>query len=404
MRKYLAVLLAVLIIGTTPAFAAQYGEITAESMAVKGKGTAESVVQILENGSTGTEEKNTVATDPIENNTSVASENDSDAEVQLLDPVTSANRQATGADVQLLDDGLDSVASANEDTQDLNDSLENDTVAIPQIDTTGIVMQSSDFSCGPAALATVLQNMGFNSTEQELKVLAGTDTSGTSMHGLSEAAKAKGLSATGMKLSVDDLKPNNIVHIILDGEGHYSVVREITNESVKLADPSLGNIELSREKFSEIYTGNSLVVSDPNVQAQETNNSTQATGTPEQLSNGADTNLSNGNINSSESVNNETDTNSTSKPVDSSATLTKDEMQNIKGRWIGPAGGILGFIVNVAWRRVTKGKYGAADVLLWMSELICGKDFDNDGWIGVPPEARRAGVNGSGYRAKSRRR
>ncbi|MEW6655110.1 MAG: cysteine peptidase family C39 domain-containing protein, partial [Bacteroidota bacterium] len=50
--------------------------------------------------------------------------------------------------------------------------------------------------------------MGFNSTEGELKVLAGTDTSGTPMHGLSEAAKAKGLSATGMKLSVDDLKPN----------------------------------------------------------------------------------------------------------------------------------------------------------------------------------------------------
>jgi len=155
-----------------------------------------------------------------------------------------------------------------------------------------------------------------------------------------------------------------------------TMLYEKSNEIVKLADPSLGNIEMSSEKFNEIYSGNSLVVSDPNVQAQETNNSTQATGTSEQLSNGVDTNLSNGNINSSKSVNNETDTNSTSKQVDSSVTLTKDELQNIKGRWIGPAGGILGFIVNVAWRRVTKGKYGAADVLLWMSELICGKYFE----------------------------
>ena len=142
--------------------------------------------------------------------------------------------------------------------------------------------------------------MGFNSTEGELKVLAGTDTSGTTMHGLSEAAKAKGLSATGMKLSVDDLKPNNIVHIILDGTPHYSVVREVTENSVYLADPSLGNIVMSREKFSEIYTGNALVISGP----QEINQ------TAEQVNN--------------------TDTSSVQSQ--NSQTLTTETMQNIKGR------------------------------------------------------------------------
>ncbi|MEN4018218.1 MAG: C39 family peptidase [Methanobacterium sp.] len=131
-------------------------------------------------------------------------------------------------------------------------------------------MQSTDYSCGPAALATVLQNMGINSTEQELKVLAGTDTSGTSMYGLVRAAHAKGLNAVGMKLSVDDLRPNNIVHIILDGEGHYSVIREVSENSVYLADPSLGNIEMTREKFAAIFTGNVLVISDPNMQVNQT--------------------------------------------------------------------------------------------------------------------------------------
>ncbi|MEN4006038.1 MAG: cysteine peptidase family C39 domain-containing protein [Methanobacterium sp.] len=52
-------------------------------------------------------------------------------------------------------------------------------------------MQSTAYICGPAALATVLQNIGIGVTEQELKVLAGTDTSGTSMYGLVRAAKAK---------------------------------------------------------------------------------------------------------------------------------------------------------------------------------------------------------------------
>jgi len=133
------------------------------------------------------------------------------------------------------------------------------------------------------------------------------------MYGLANAVKVKGLNAVGMKLSIDDLKPNNIVFITVNGGPHYSVVREVTNESVKLADPSLGNIEMSKEKFAEVYSGNALVISDPNVPALEVSNLTQVNGTTEQTSNGADTN-------------------STSAQADNSKTLTKDEMQSIKGK------------------------------------------------------------------------
>ncbi|MEN4017336.1 MAG: C39 family peptidase [Methanobacterium sp.] len=260
MYKLVAVLLVALIIGVAPAIATQYGE-TADTMAVKGKGadvaSASELVEAVESRQATGAENETLTANVSSTNTTMSD-----------DPVPA---EATGADAQLLDEGLDSVVSENDTT-----GAENVTATIPQIDTTGIVMQSTDFSCGPAALATVLQNMGINATEGELKVLAGTDTSGTTMHGLSEAAKAKGLSATGMKLSVNDLKPNNIVHIILDGEGHYSVVREVTDTSVYLADPSLGNIEMTREKFNEIYTGNALLISGPlNQTAEQANSSAQ---------------------------------------------------------------------------------------------------------------------------------
>ncbi|MBM4240086.1 MAG: C39 family peptidase [Euryarchaeota archaeon] len=175
-------------------------------------------------------------------------------------------------------------------------------------------MQTTNYTCGPAALATVLNNIGINATEQELVTLAGTDENGTTMYGLAEAAKAKGLNAVGMKLSVDDLKKNNIVFITIDGGSHYSVVREVTVGSVKLADPSLGNIEMSREKFAEVYSGNALVIIDPNAPSQEVSNSTQATGTAEQTSNGADTN-------------------STSVQADNSKILTNEEMQSINGKY-----------------------------------------------------------------------
>ena len=182
-------------------------------------------------------------------------------------------------------------------------------------------MQCTDYSCGPAALATVLHNLGFNVTEQELKVLAGTDVSGTTMHGLAQAAKAKGLNAVDMRLSIDELRPNNIVHVILDGTPHYSVVREITNESVKLADPSLGNIEMTREKFSEIYTGNALVIGGPQeVNQTETTNQTNI--------------VQSENLTDKEMESIKGQQLSVSAPVTSSMKLSAETMPSIRGRAI----------------------------------------------------------------------
>jgi len=158
-------------------------------------------------------------------------------------------------------------------------------------------------------------------------VLAGTDVSGTTMHGLAQAARSKGLNATGMKLRVDELRPNMIVHVIKDGTPHYSVVKEITNEIVRLADPSLGNIELTREKFNEIYTGNALVITNLNmgvldVSVNETSNQT----------------------------------NDVSVQSQNSQALTTDAMQNIQGRLIWKPAVIIGFIVKVLVKAIKIGK------------------------------------------------
>lgn len=67
------------------------------------------------------------------------------------------------------------------------------------------------------------------------------------MQSFLEAAKAKGMNATGMKLNISELRENMIT--INDGMGHYTIIREITNDTVKLADPSLGNIELRLQDF-----------------------------------------------------------------------------------------------------------------------------------------------------------
>jgi len=116
---------------------------------------------------------------------------------------------------------------------------------------------------------------------------------------------------------------------------HYSVVREVTENSVRLADPSLGNIEMSREKFSEIFSGNVLVITDPNIEAPGI------------------------------SVN-KTPTNNTGASVqpENSQTLTAETMATIRGRVIKKAvilakiGAIKIRVISIAkaaWRAGTRG-------------------------------------------------
>ncbi|MCE7698030.1 MAG: Ig-like domain-containing protein [Methanobacterium paludis] len=143
-----------------------------------------------------------------------------------------------------------------------NNVTNNEISDIAQVDTTGIVMASDIYTCGPAALATVLKNLGINTTEEELITLAGTEDSGTTMYGLLQAAQNKGLIAKGLSLSVNQLKTNNIVLLTINGENHYSVVTNITSTTVYLADPSLGNIQMSIANFTSYYSGYALVVTE----------------------------------------------------------------------------------------------------------------------------------------------
>lgn len=124
-----------------------------------------------------------------------------------------------------------------------------------------IVMQSTSYNCGPAALATVLQGMGISCSEYELAQIAGTDETGTTMYGLMRAAIKKGLDARGMRVKLDNLDSNNIVFLNIDGKFHYSVIGQINENTVILADPALGKIEITKNYFDRIYSGNALIIS-----------------------------------------------------------------------------------------------------------------------------------------------
>ena len=128
------------------------------------------------------------------------------------------------------------------------------------VDSGEMVLATTIYSCGPAALATVLKNLGIYTTEAELATLAGTDETGTSLYGLKVAAQAKGATAIGVRLTTDQLKANYIVVLEIDGTNHFEVVKNITSTTVTLIDPNLGTIEMSLEKFNKLYTGVALII------------------------------------------------------------------------------------------------------------------------------------------------
>jgi len=344
MKVIITIMLVALIIGITPAcaVATSAGLQTADPMAVKGKGVeAEAASELTEQSQT---EQNTTTNNETLNTTTEAT-NPTNTGTSTTTTDSSTITTESSATTSIETSPITETGQIMENIETTDNQTTSD--IIPDLNTTGIVMQTTNYTCGPAALATVLNNMGINATEQELANLAGTDENGTTMYGLAEAAKTKGLNAVGMKLSVDDLKPNNIVFITVDGGPHYSVVREVTENSVLLADPSLGNIEISKEKFSEVYSGNALVITDPNAPAREVGNLTQVNGTTEQTSNGADTN-------------------STSVQADNSKTLTIEDMQSIKGRviWIVVAIIVIYVVAIVAYAYI-KGERNKAAEAEW---------------------------------------
>lgn len=149
------------------------------------------------------------------------------------------------------------------------------------INTTGVVMSNTTSNCGPASLATVLQNLSINISQDVLAADAGTDENGTTIHGLAQAAQKQGVIVKELKLAVNELKPWNIVYLTIDNVGHYSIVTSINNTIVYLADSDSGNINMTLADFTETYIQNktseygyALVITNDSSNLQLCNNNT----------------------------------------------------------------------------------------------------------------------------------
>lgn len=135
-----------------------------------------------------------------------------------------------------------------------------------------VVKQQLDYSCGAAALATLISGyFGENTSEKELldllnaRLVSMSDKeksrkrlNGFSLLDLKLVAQQKGYKAAGFKLTVDQLKKLAapvIVFVRPMGYHHFAVLRGISDDRVYLADPGRGNLRMSLARFEEEYGG-----------------------------------------------------------------------------------------------------------------------------------------------------
>lgn len=129
-----------------------------------------------------------------------------------------------------------------------------------------MVQQETDFTCGAAALATVLQQMfGRATSEREIvdDMLRHTDPEvarqrGFSLLDMKKYLERVGLRGRGYRIDINTLLTVKIPVIALyttRGYAHFVVVKRVAAGMVYLADPALGHRQMYLDEFVQGWNG-----------------------------------------------------------------------------------------------------------------------------------------------------
>jgi uncharacterized protein len=136
-----------------------------------------------------------------------------------------------------------------------------------------IVRQRYDFSCGSAAVATLLTYHYGRPTTEEMSFgemwKAGDRTiitkSGFSMFDMKNYLQSIGLHSEGFRLSIADMaKAKRPVIVLLDLNGfkHFVVVKGVQNKTIVVGDSIRGLTQFSAEEFQKSWNGIALAIVD----------------------------------------------------------------------------------------------------------------------------------------------
>jgi predicted double-glycine peptidase len=142
-----------------------------------------------------------------------------------------------------------------------------------RINSQGICFQSTDYTCGPAAAVTALNQFGIKADEGQLAILSHTSpVIGTLPKCLADVL-TKRYADRGLECdfrffdSIDQLKDADVTlavvkdHFLAD---HCIAVLNVDDENVTVADPVLGKRVISRKDFAEKWRFSGIAIKHSN--------------------------------------------------------------------------------------------------------------------------------------------
>jgi predicted double-glycine peptidase len=144
-------------------------------------------------------------------------------------------------------------------------------VSIQEARYENIVRQQTDFSCGAAAIATILR-YAYGMKTDEADVLNGMfkftnpatiNERGFSMLDIKHYVESIGLEGLGYRLTLAQLqrvRVPTIVLVNLEGYEHFVVLKKAAEDMVYVADPVLGNRRMDARAFNSEWNGIVLAI------------------------------------------------------------------------------------------------------------------------------------------------
>lgn len=140
-------------------------------------------------------------------------------------------------------------------------------------------LQEDESDCGVAALLSILQYYSSYVSLEELRLLSGTTTVGTTMLGLIQAANKVGLTAEAFEGNNEELKKLSsptILHVtkyeVLE---HYVVCYGYFNEHFIIGDPEDGVKLLTESELNDIWLSHALITFSPSDHLAKKNKTTE---------------------------------------------------------------------------------------------------------------------------------
>lgn len=117
------------------------------------------------------------------------------------------------------------------------------------------VNQTSVNDCGAACLAMILRIYHIKVSLNEIKNKLEFSKEGISAYQIIRLSKKYGINAVGYKnMELKNAKTPFIAHVINNDLQHFVVVLEVNDKMIKIADPSVGIMNVKEEEFNKKYT------------------------------------------------------------------------------------------------------------------------------------------------------